>query len=84
MSDALLLNSDYTPISILPLSVIDWQHAIKLIWLGRVSVIDTYPNRIIRSERVAMNIPSICVTKDYFHYKKHVKFNRGNLYLRKY
>jgi len=82
MSDTLLLNSDYTPISILPLSVIDWQHAIKLIWLGRVTVIDTYPDRLIRSERVAMNIPSICVTRDYFHYKKHVKFSRNHLYLR--
>ena len=82
MSDTLLLNSDHSPISILPLSVIDWQHAIKLIWLGRVTVIDTYPDRIIRSERVAMNVPSICVTRDYFHYKKNVKFSRGNLYLR--
>jgi 5-methylcytosine-specific restriction endonuclease McrA len=82
MSDTLLLNSDYKPISILPLSVIGWQHAIKLMYLGRVHVLETYPDWIIRSERLAINVPSVCVTKDYFHYKKHVKFSRYNMYLR--
>lgn len=82
MSDTLLLNSDYKPISVLPLSVIGWQHAIKLMFLGRVNVLETYPNWIIRSERLTINVPSVCVTKDYFHYKKHVKFSRYNMYLR--
>jgi len=27
-------------------------------------------------------VPSVCVTKDYFHYKKSVKFSRNNLFLR--
>jgi len=29
-----------------------------------------------------MNVPSVCVTKDYFKYKQHVKFSRNNMYLR--
>lgn len=82
MSDTLLLNSNYEPISVLPLSVINWQHAIKLTYLGRVHVLETYPDWIIHSERLAINVPSICVTKDYFHYKKSVKFSRYNLYMR--
>ena len=82
MSDCLLLNQNYEPISVLPLSVISWQHAIKLMYLGRVTVIETYPDWLIRSERLTINVPSVCVTKDYFHYKKAVKFNRYNLYLR--
>jgi hypothetical protein len=52
MSDTLLLNQDYNPISILPLSVIGYQHAIKLMFLGRVTVLETYPNWLIRSERI--------------------------------
>ena len=76
MSDTLLLNSNYEPISVLPLSVIDWRHAIKLMYLGRVHVLETYPDWIVHSERLAINVPSVCVTKDYFHYKKHVKFSR--------
>jgi 5-methylcytosine-specific restriction endonuclease McrA len=51
-------------------------------YLGRVHVIETYPNWIIRSERVALNVPSICVTKEYFPHKHNVKFSRYNLYLR--
>ena len=82
MSDTLLLNQDYSPISILPLSVIGYQHAIKLMFLGRVNVIETYPNWLIRSEKLTINVPSVCVTKDYFHYKKGVRFSRYNMYLR--
>jgi 5-methylcytosine-specific restriction endonuclease McrA len=82
ISETLLLNQDYTPISILPLSVIEWQHAIKLMFLGKVDVIETYPDWIIRSEHLQMNVPSVCVTKDYFKSKKYIKFSRYNLYLR--
>ena len=82
MSTTLLLNQNYEPISVLPLSVINWQHAIKLMYLGRVHVLETYPDWIIHSEKLAINVPSVCVTKDYFHYKQHVKFSRYNLYLR--
>lgn len=82
MSDTLLLNSNFEPISILPLSVISWQHAIKLMFLDRVEVIEEYPNWVIRSEHLAINVPSVCVTKEYFNFKKGVKFSRQNLYLR--
>ena len=82
MSDTLLLNSNFEPISILPLSVIDWRHGIKLMFLGRVTVIETYPDWIIHSEKLAINVPSVCVTRDYFHFKKGVRFSRYNMYLR--
>lgn len=82
MSDTLLLNSNYEPISVLPLSVISWQHSIKLMFLGRVTVLETYPDWLIRSERLTINVPSVCVSQDYFHYKKRVKFSRYNMYLR--
>lgn len=82
MSDCLLLNQDYRPISVLPLSVINWQHAIKLMFLKKVHVLETYPDWIVRSETLAINVPSVCVTTDYFKYKKNVKFSRYNMYLR--
>lgn len=82
MSDCLLLNSNYEPITVLPLSVVDWQHAIRLMYLGRVHVLETYSDWIVRSERLAINVPSVAVTRDYFHYKKTVRFSRYNLYLR--
>lgn len=82
MHQTLLLNSDYNPISILPLSVVSWQQAIKLYFLDRVEILETYPGQLIRSEKLVMEVPSVCVTKDYFNYKKSVKFSRSNVFLR--
>lgn len=82
MSDVLLLNSDYNPISILPLSVISWQHAVKLHFLDRVQIIEEYDDWVIHSEHFEMKVPSVCVTKEYFHFKKSAKFSRSNMYLR--
>lgn len=82
MSDTLLLNANYEPISILPLSVIGWQQAIKLLFLEKVKVIENYKDRVIRSPSTEIQLPSVCVTKEYFNPMKHVKFTRHNLYLR--
>ena len=82
MSDTLLLNQNYEPISVLPLSVINWQHAIKLYFLDRVTILESYDDWVIRSEHLSINVPSVCVTKEYFNYKRAVKFSRSNMYLR--
>lgn len=82
MSDVLLLNSDYNPISVLPLSVISWQHAVKLHFLDRIQIVETYDNWTIHSEYLTMNVPAVAVTKDYFKFKKNAKFSRSNLFLR--
>lgn len=82
MSHTLLLNKDYTPISVLPLSVIDWRHAIKLMYLGRIQVIETYPDWIIHSEKISINVPSVAITREYFNFKRKVNFTRYNMYLR--
>lgn len=82
MLQTLLLNSDFNPISVLPLSVISWQHAVKLYFLDRVTILESYPGQLIRSERLTMEVPSVCVTKEYFNFKKSVKFSRANLFLR--
>jgi 5-methylcytosine-specific restriction endonuclease McrA len=82
VSDTLLLSTSFEPVSILPLSLISWQHAIKLVFLEKVTILETYPDWIIRSERLAMPVPAVCITAEYFNIKKHVKFCRQNMYLR--
>ncbi len=47
--DTLVLNKDAQPISILPLSAIGWQEAIKYMWLDRVHVLEWYDDWIVRS-----------------------------------
>ena len=82
MHQTLLLNADHNPISILPLSVVTWQHAIKLFFLDRVTILETYPGQVIRSEHLTLEVPSVCVTKEYFDYKRNIKFSKSNVYLR--
>ncbi len=82
MSDVLLLNSDYNPISVLPLSVISWQHAVKLYFLDRITILEEYDDWEIRSEHLTMRVPSVCVTREYMKFKKSAKYSRSNLYLR--
>lgn len=82
MSQVLLLNSDYNPISVLPLSVISWQHAVKLHFLERVTILEEYEDWIIHSEHFEMHVPAVVVSKEYFHFKKSAKFSRSNLFLR--
>jgi 5-methylcytosine-specific restriction endonuclease McrA len=80
--DTLLLNADHQPISILPLSVIGWQHALKLYFLDRIVILESYEDRVIRSEHMSINVPAVAVTKEYYNFKKGVKFSRHNMYLR--
>lgn len=82
MSDVLLLNRDLSPINVLPLSVIGWQHAVKLMCLGKVTVLETYPDWKIHSPTTTMEVPSVCMTNEYFNYKKSIRFSRANVYLR--
>lgn len=82
MSDVLLLNADFNPISILPLSVISWKHAINLYFMDRIQVIEEYDDWVIRSEKLAIKVPSVCMTKQYLSFKKTPKFSRSNMYLR--
>ena len=82
MSNCLLLNSNFEPISILPLSIINWQHAIKLMFLDRITVLETYDNHVARSANLTIHYPAVAVTKNYFNSKRGVRFSRAHLYLR--
>lgn len=82
MSDVLLLNSDFNPVSILPLSVISWQHAISLYFMDRIHVLEEYEDWVVRSQKLAIKVPAVAMTKQYLSFKKRPKFSRGNMYLR--
>ena len=51
-------------------------------FLGRIQVIETYPDWIVHSEKLAINVPSVALTKEYFNFKRRVNFTRYNMYLR--
>lgn len=80
--DTLFLNADGTPISLLPLSTVDWQTAIRLSMLGKVAIVKHYDDWVVRSPTISMQVPSIIMTKKYIKSKKFVPFTRNNLFLR--
>ena len=82
MADVLVLNTDFTPLSLMPLSLVSWQTAIRLMILGKVSVIKYHDNWVVRSPSTEFQVPSIVITTQYVRCRKGVVFNRYSVYLR--
>jgi len=78
---ALVLNADYRPLSYYPLSLWQWQDAIKAAFLDRVDIIAEY-DRVVRGPSLELRIPSVVVLREYVKPRKHVAFTRFNLFLR--
>lgn len=82
MSDTLLLNADGAPVSFLPLSVINWQEAIKYMVLDKANVLAFHDNWIVRSARWETQVPSILMLREYMKPKTSIRFSKGNVFLR--
>lgn len=82
MSDTLLLNADGAPVSFLPLSVINWQEAIKYLVLDKANVLAFHDNWIVRSARWETQVPSILMLREYMKPKTTIRFSKGNVFLR--
>jgi 5-methylcytosine-specific restriction endonuclease McrA len=80
--NCLLLNSNFEPISVVPLSIINWQHAIKLMFLDRITVLEEYEQHVARSANLTIHYPAVAVTRNYFSKSRNVRFSRTNMYLR--
>lgn len=82
MKKTLLLNNDFSPICLNPLSVISWQESVKLILTEKASVVFNYPDEYVHSPSLTMNIPSAIALRDYVGAQNKVKYSRFNIYLR--
>lgn len=80
--DTLVLNADLSAFSLLPLSIINYREAIKLIYLGKVQALEEYEHWIVHSQKMSMHVPAIVVTKKYFNKTNSVRFTKGNVALR--
>jgi len=77
---ALLLNADFRPVSLFPLSVISWQETVRQLVRGRVSVVAEY-GRVVRSPSTALRLPSVIALKRYRKARQAVPFTRYNVFL---
>lgn len=78
---ALVLNADFRPLSYFPLSLWDWQHAIKGVVEETVSVVAEY-DVAARSPSIEIRLPSVIALKTYQLAPKHIAFTRFNVFLR--
>ena len=71
------------PMSLLPLSLWCWQDAVKAIFQGKVTVVDTYPDVFIRAVNIDMPLPSVIALNEYVPKKETAPaFTRRNVFLR--
>lgn len=77
----LVLNANFIPLNLVPLSTISWQEAVCLIYKGKATAIEYY-DKVVHSPSKAMQVPSVIVLKEYKHFKKFAKLNKYNIKLR--
>jgi 5-methylcytosine-specific restriction endonuclease McrA len=80
--DTLLLNSDGQPLSYVPLSVVSWQVAMRLVFLDKVRVLKNYDQWVVRSQHTEWQVPSIVMMTEQVKWRKGLKYSRANVYMR--
>ena len=78
---ALVLNADYRPLSYFPLSLWNWQTALKAVFLDRVTIVSEY-DREVHSPSTAIKLPSVIALKKFIRQPRFPAFTRFNLFLR--
>jgi 5-methylcytosine-specific restriction endonuclease McrA len=78
----LLLNADASPVSMLPLSTISWEDAIKYIVTDKAFVLDWHEDWIVRSARWETRVPAVMILKEFQKKKTSVRFSKQNVFLR--
>ena len=78
----LLLNVDASPVSMIPLSVLSWQDAIKHMILDKAHVLEWHENWIVRSARWETRVPAVIMLKDYMKKKTLIRYSKQNVLLR--
>lgn len=82
MSATLVLNTDATPVSLLPLSIIAWEESIRYLVLDKVTVLEWHEDWIVRSANWQTQVPSVIMLKEYMKKKATVRFSKSNVFLR--
>lgn len=77
----LVLNADFIPLHLMPISTIPWYDAITLIYQDKATAIE-YQKEFVRSPSTEMRVPSVVVLKSYKYFKKYAKYNKYNVKLR--
>lgn len=78
----LILNGDASPISLLPLSTIPWEEAVKYLVTDKATVLEWYDDWIVRSARWSTRVPAVMILNEYQKKKTTIRFSKQNVFLR--
>lgn len=82
MTDVLILNADGNPLSLMPISIINWQVAIRLVFVDKVQTLVEHDDWVVRSPSTTMAVPAVVMCTEYAHWVRQVKYSRHNVLLR--
>lgn len=82
MADCLLINKDGNPVSLLPMSTVTWQEAIKYLVLEKGTALAWYDDWIVHSARWETAVPAVIILSEYMKPKTSVTFSKANVFLR--
>ena len=78
----LILNSDATPVSMLPLSTVSWEEAIRYLVSDKAIALEWYDDWIVRSQRWETRVPAVMMLKEFQKKKTGIRFSKQNVFLR--
>ena len=78
----LILNADASPISLVPLSTISWEEAIKYMVSDKATVLEWYEDWVVRSQKWSTRVPAVMMLNEYQKKKTAVRFSKHNVFLR--
>ena len=78
----LVLNADAQPTSILPLSVVGWQDAIRYLYTEKVDVLAWYEDWTVRSTSWSTRVPAVIMLREYQKPKRNMRLTKRNIFLR--
>ena len=78
----LILNADASPVSMLPLSTISWEEAVRYLVSEKAIPLEWYDDWIVRSEKWSTRVPAVMILKEYQKKKTGVRFSKQNVFLR--
>lgn len=78
----LLLNSDGSPVSVIPLSVISWKDAIGYMVSDTATVLEWHENWVVHSARWETKVPAVLILNKFSKKKIGVRYSKQNVFLR--
>jgi hypothetical protein len=62
---SLVLNANYQPLRMLPLSTWSWQSTVKAVLSGKAVVVDIYPDLFVRAVSLDIPVPSVIALREF-------------------